>query len=108
MAVTAQRVSNHSTKKPIILEPITAVAEEENTVISEEEQEKEIYEPPVIREVRYFRHPVRARRNKLGIGAVLIIQLVAVFALGVAVWALLSFADDSVGTAVKNIIGEFA
>ncbi len=106
MAVTAQRVSNHSAPKPIILEPITAEKKEEAVSIPEQEQEK-IYDPPVIREVRYFSHPVRARRNKLGVGAVLIIQLIAVIALGISVWALLNFSDESVGTAVKNIVGEF-
>lgn len=102
MAVTAQRVSNHCTSKPIILEPIAAEKKEETVI-----PEQEMYEPPVIREVRYFSHPVRARRNKLGVGAVLIIQLIAVLALGISVWALINFSDESVGAAVKNIVGEF-
>ena len=59
------------------------------------------------REIRFFTDPVRVRRDKLGAGAAVMVQLIISAAAALALWLSLSFGGEELREALFAVLRNF-
>lgn len=59
------------------------------------------------KEIRFFTDPVRVRRDKLGAGAAVMLQLIISAAAALALWLCLSFGGEELREAILDALRKF-
>ncbi len=59
------------------------------------------------KEIRFFTDPVRVRRDKLGAGAAVMVQLIISAAAALALWLCLSFGGEELREALCDVLRKF-